>query len=212
MKVLDVRRFNIAAGIVSARRGRNRALDAAPRPVSNPGKRGNVVRNWFGLLGLALALSSAPATAKRFKVGQPAPDFELQLVDGGKIRSSDLRGKVVLLNFWATWCGPCKQELPLLDTYYKIQKPAGLVVFAITTEDSLPVSKMRPLFKLMTIHPAKRVKGGAFGDVAALPTNYVIDRAGVLRYAQTGAFDLDALNNLLVPLLREPAPVLVAAR
>ena len=149
-----------------------------------------------------MAASAAPAAVK---VGERAPDFELTLIDGSKVRCSDLRGQVVVLNFWATWCGPCKIELPLLDTYYRLRKGNGLRVFAVATEDSLPVYKLKPLFAAMAIPSARRIKG-SFAAMGALPTNYIIDRAGVVRYAKPGAFDLDDLNGLLVPLLRDPAP------
>ncbi len=151
-----------------------------------------------------IATSAVPATAA-VKVGERAPDFELTLIDGSKVRNANLRGQVVVLNFWATWCGPCKAELPLLDNYYRLRKDNGLRVFAVATEDSLPASKLKPLFAAMAIPSARRIKG-PFAVMGALPTNYIIDRAGVVRYAKAGAFDLDDLNTLLVPMLREPAP------
>ena len=151
---------------------------------------------------LLMAASAAPAAVK---IGEKAPPCELTLIDGTKVRSADLHGQVVVLNFWATWCGPCKAELPLLDSYYRIRKDNGLRVFAVATEDSLPAFKLEPLFAAMTIPSARRIKG-PFAVMGALPTNYIIDRAGVVRYAKAGAFDLDELNTLLVPLLREPAP------
>jgi thiol-disulfide isomerase/thioredoxin len=115
---------------------------------------------------------------------------------------SQLRGEVVVLNFWATWCGPCKQELPLLDRYYALQKNAGLRVFAVTTEDSLPLYQLKKLFAVMHIPAVRRLKG-PYDTAGAVPTNFVIDRNGVVRYAKAGAFDL---NDLLVPLLEEPMP------
>ena len=154
---------------------------------------------------LVASVAPGPATAAAaVKIGERAPDFELTLIDGSKVRGTDLRGQVVVLNFWATWCGPCKAELPLLDNYYRLRKDNGLRVFAVATEDSLPASRLKPLFAAMAIPSARRIKG-PFAVMGALPTNYVIDRAGIVRYAKTGAFDLDDLNDLLVPLLREPA-------
>ncbi|AUW58435.1 thiol:disulfide interchange protein [Sphingobium sp. SCG-1] len=155
---------------------------------------------------VALTLVAAPAHAKSIKLDQPAPDFELTLIDGTKVNLTDLRGQVVVLNFWATWCGPCKVELPLLDGYYRARKDAGLRVFAITTEGSVPLQKLKALFNAMAIPSVRRIKGGPYADVSAVPTNYVIDRAGRIRYAKAAALTLDSMNDILVPLLREPAP------
>ena len=167
---------------------------------------------WLRRIVLLLALAAAaPASAGPLKVGDRASDFQLTMLDGSKVSMADLRGQVVVLNFWATWCGPCKAELPLLDAYYRMRKANGLRVFTIATEDSLPAFKLKPLFAAMAIPSARRIKGN-YGVLGALPTNYVIDRAGIVRYAKAGAFDLDDLNTLLVPLLKEPAPAQTAAR
>lgn len=163
-----------------------------------------MIRNFAMVAALALAPAVAPAVAeaKAIAVGDPAPEFELTLIDGSKVPLSGLRGQVVVLNFWATWCGPCRTELPLLDRYYELNKRHGLAVFAITTQDSLPLSRLKTLFAAMKMPSARRIKG-PYPILRGLPTNYVIDRAGVVRYAASGAFDLDTLNAVLVPLMRE---------
>ena len=151
-------------------------------------------------------LTLASAAPKKPVVGQPAPPFELTLVDGTKVSLAELRGNVVILNFWATWCVPCRSELPALDTYYNLRRDRGLRVFAVTTEDSVSLFRLRKLFEVMHIPPVRRVKGPYAPIGGAVPTNYVIDRAGNVRYAQAGAFDLDTLNEVLIPLLKEPPP------
>jgi peroxiredoxin len=156
----------------------------------------------FALGAMSLILVSA---SKPPAVGDMAPDFEITLVDGSKVRLADLRGNVIVLNFWATWCAPCKAELPLLDTYYALRKDAGLRVYAVTTEGSLPISRLKKLFAVMQI-PAARKISGPYGSIKAVPTNYIIDRTGRIRYAKAAAFSLDDLNAQLVPLLREPRP------
>ena len=162
----------------------------------------------FSRLFKALGIGAAALMligAKAPKVGDVAPDFQMTLIDGTKVSLSDLRGKVVVLNFWATWCVPCRAELPTLDSYYEIQQKAGLRVFAVTTEDSLPLFQLKKLFAVMHI-PAVRKLKGPYEIMKGVPTNYIIDRSGHVRYAKAAAFDLDALNRILVPLLKEPAP------
>src|SRR3569623_3437827 len=155
-------------------------------------------------MGAVLAIGAAPP-----KVGDLAPPFQLTMGDGAKITLDLLRGQVVVRNFWATWCGPCKRELPLRDRYYDIQKGHGLKVFTIATEDSLPLYELKKLFAVMKIPSAKRIKGN-YPVLDGVPTNYVIDRAGRVRYAKAAAFDLDDLNREIVPLLNEPVPAGVA--
>jgi cytochrome c biogenesis protein CcmG/thiol:disulfide interchange protein DsbE len=154
---------------------------------------------------LLLAAAAAPAMATEPRVGQPAPDFQLTLVDGSHVRLSDLRGQVVVLNFWATWCVPCRTELPTLDRYFRIVQRHGLKVFAITTEDSVPLYQLQHVFQAMAIGAVRNIHG-PYQPLNGVPTNYVIDRAGRVRYAAAGAFNLDSLNRILIPLLNEPAP------
>lgn len=164
-----------------------------------------MVAKQLAALPLAGLLGAAARPPKQPKLGEAAPEFTLRMIDDTKVNLSELRGRVVVLNFWATWCVPCKRELPLLDRYYGLQKDAGLSVFAITTEGSLPLYKLKPLFAAMQIPSARSIRG-PYGPIGgAVPTNFVIGRDGVLRYAKAAAFDLDDLNRILVPLLRERA-------
>jgi thiol-disulfide isomerase/thioredoxin len=156
-------------------------------------------------LGLAAWLSTGVAAAKDAVVGMLAPDFEVTGFDGTKYRLSDFRGQVLLINIWATWCGPCREELPLLDGYYLLRKDVGLRMIAVTTENSVPPAKLKPLAAVLQI-PLAHYFHGKYGEVRYLPTSYIIDRDGILRYAQAGELKLDDLNRLLTPLLRqEPA-------
>jgi cytochrome c biogenesis protein CcmG, thiol:disulfide interchange protein DsbE len=157
------------------------------------------------LLAALALLGAANADAKALSVGDRAPDFELSLVDGSTVKLSDLRGQVVVLNFWATWCVPCRTELPTLDSYYRVRKDAGLRVFAVATEGSLPLYRLKPLFNAMAMPAVRKIKG-PYGIIRGLPTNYVIDRGGIVRYAKAGAFDLDSLNETLIPLLQQKTP------
>jgi cytochrome c biogenesis protein CcmG, thiol:disulfide interchange protein DsbE len=155
-------------------------------------------------LTAASCLMLAPvALQARPVVGKPSPDFTITLVDKSKIDFAALKGQVVVINFWATWCVPCRTELPLLDAYYRKLAPHGLKVFAITTEDSVPINQLRKLFAALAISSGRRITGG-YDIMSGVPTNYVIDRKGVVRYAKAGALELDDLNSVIVPLLNEP--------
>ncbi len=85
-------------------------------------------------IGLTVLWTAAPAHARPPKVGEAAPDFELTMLDRSKMSFSEMRGNVVVLNVWATWCAPCREELPLLDAFYDFQKQHGLKIIAISTE------------------------------------------------------------------------------
>ncbi len=148
------------------------------------------------LLTLATGVAAKPPV-----VGAPAPAFKVTSFDGRELSLADLRGKVVVLNFWATWCVPCRKELPLLDAYYRVQQQHGLEIVAVTTEDSVPLYRLKPLAAMVSFAMARKFHGG-YGEVSAVPMNFVIDRSGILRYAKAGSFDLDSLNETLVPLLK----------
>jgi len=159
------------------------------------------------LAALAMVLTGVtPASARPVKVGEQAPKFTITTFDNRKIKLEELRGKVIIINYWATWCGPCKREMPLLDVFHRKLKDKGLEVFSITTEDSVPKRQLREVESLLSFPLASSLRGSGYGIQNAVPTNYVIDRNGIVRHSQAGAFELDELNALVLPLLREPAP------
>ena len=147
---------------------------------------------------------AANGLAKQPAIGRSAPAVELTLMDGSKTTLAEHRSEVVVLNFWATWCVPCRKELPLLDAYYRKLRDRGLRVYAVSTQGSLPNYQLKPLFAALAIPSVRRLKGMS-DEMPAVPTNYIIDRAGVVRYAKAGALELDDLNRELIPLLNEHA-------
>lgn len=139
-----------------------------------------------------------------------APDFTLPTLSEGTIRLADFRGQVVLLNFWATWCVPCRMEMPALEALYQRHKDAGLVVLAINL-DTLStagveafVQEVKVTFPVV-LDPAWSIARAY--RVLGLPTTYLIDRAGHVVVREVGERDwLDEVSRMAVEgLLREPS-------
>lgn len=162
------------------------------------------VRVWLAAIFFAAMVNTGVASSNKLTplVDAPAPDFQVTTFDGRKLSLADFKGQVVVLNFWATWCGPCKRELPLLEDYHRRQHSAGLVILAVATEDSLTPFQLRPLAKILTLQMVKRFKGN-YGQIKYLPTNFVIDRKGILRYAESGGFTPEGLDQVIGPLIAE---------
>lgn len=119
-------------------------------------------------------------------VTRPAPDLAYQAVlDNSPHRLSELRGKVVVLNLWATWCGPCRHELPDIDRLQKTYGSQGLVVVTLSTEERQELVKFAERFPYSTLNVyAPRF---AWVDVGGRPLSYVIDREGKVRACFIGA-------------------------
>lgn len=160
---------------------------------------------------LVIGAGAAPTRAQRIEVGKAAPDFRAVTFDGRTLRLADFRGRVLIVNLWATWCAPCREELPLLNSYYRLRKDAGLEVIALATEDSVPEEQLKPLAAHASF-PFVRHMRGPYEILGGVPTNYVIDRQGIVRYAEAGGFTLERLNEVLIPLLKEPALQATGAR
>jgi thiol-disulfide isomerase/thioredoxin len=122
--------------------------------------------------------TSAPAGAGKLQ-GQPAPDFALTSLDGRTLKLSDFRGKAVLLNFWATWCEPCKIEMPWFVELEKKYGPQGLAVLGVAMDDASPKEIAEFAGKLGVNYPillGKEEVGTAYGGVQYLPTTFYIGR------------------------------------
>ena len=132
------------------------------------------------VFGLNLAHKSKSNAGVQMKDGV-APDFTLQSLDGKTVRLSDFRGKAVLLNFWATWCSPCKIEMPWFVELQKQYGPEGLQVVGVAMDDA-STKEIADFAKEMGVnYPVligKESVGDAYGGVQFLPENFYIDRNG----------------------------------
>lgn len=127
--------------------------------------------------------------------GKPAPDFELKALDGKMVKLADLRGKAVLLNFWATWCGPCKVEMPWFVELQNKYGAQGLQVVGIAMEDDQgPVEEFTKQIGVnYTILMGKNAVGDAY-SVVGLPTTYYIDRSGKIVARHIGLVSLSEIE------------------
>ena len=146
------------------------------------------------------------AAALPLAVDFPAPDIRLTDLQGRPVAFTDYKGQVVLYNAWATWCPPCKEEMPTLEAYYRAHRQEGFVVIAV--EDGEPLAEVAAYAKAMGLTfpvwpDLKWVASEAFG-INNLPTSYVIDRNGTARLTWRGAITRAALEQYITPLLKEP--------
>jgi len=113
--------------------------------------------------------------------GKPAIDFTLKALDGGKVTLSDLRGKVVVLDFWATWCGPCRKELPILDKLSQQYQDKGVVVLGVNDEDNATVKSFlkKNNYNFTVLMDSKEEAHRGYG-IHGIPTVVVINREGVV--------------------------------
>ena len=144
-----------------------------------------VVRTCF-LISSTIVLSMSTASAA--KVGDLAPNFTLKTATGSNLRLSELRGEVVMINFWATWCGPCRQEMPLLQKLYSRYHDVGFELLGINIDGkSAEAKSMAKRLKVnypILFDSAKNVS--KLYDVDAMPTTVMVDRDGRVRHIYRG--------------------------
>lgn len=121
-----------------------------------------------------------------------APDFKLKSLDGQTITLSALKGRSVLLNFWATWCGPCRSEMPFLQEIYKDLKwqARGLLILTVNLQESDTVVRkfMAENAFSFTVLLDTRGEAGQLYNVASIPTTYIIGKDGIIKNSRIGAF------------------------
>jgi len=143
------------------------------------------LRNVFLALGLA-GLIVAPVQAK--PASGKAPDFTLHSRGGKNLRLSDYRGQIVLINFWASWCGPCRQEMPLLQDLYRRYKKLGFVILGVNV-DSDSTKARNYLRDIQVTFPILYDNSNAVSkqfSVNAMPTTVIVDRNGNMRFMHQG--------------------------
>ena len=159
------------------------------------------------LIGLRVARAHQGTVGPGYKV----PDFNLTLYSGyeyngqSQIKISDLRGKVIFINFWASWCKPCEQEAPVLEEAWRYYQPDGKVVFlGVDYVDTEPEARIF-LKKFGNTYPTGPDMGTTISQmfrIQGVPETYIIDINGILRYVKIGPFlSVDEIKRMIDPLL-----------
>jgi cytochrome c biogenesis protein CcmG, thiol:disulfide interchange protein DsbE len=155
------------------------------------------------IAGVAFAApASIYARSNTSLVGKPAPDFVIKMFDKSERKLADYANKVVVINYWATWCTPCKAEMPMMSSYHRKNRWRGFEIVGVITKDSVAPSKLTKLAAALSYPLATNLKG-KYGILEGVPTNYVIDRKGIVRYAKVGSFEDAEFAALIEPLLKE---------
>ena len=173
------------------------------------------MRKWFAIILLTALLGGAWIYATRIplepalaagaqpRANFPAPAFALTTLDGSPLSSDSLRGQVVLVNFWATWCVPCRTEMPVLQSVYAERRAEGFTVIAINVaEDRDTIAPFVKEFHLtFPILLDRDTAVAKTFNVNGIPASFFIDRAGIIRTVYLGAMSRAYVESQVTPLL-----------
>jgi cytochrome c biogenesis protein CcmG, thiol:disulfide interchange protein DsbE len=166
---------------------------------------GNYLR--YVCAGLMLMALIGPVLANDLVVGKMAPPITLNALDGSQVNLRDLRGKVVIVTFWATWCDPCREELPLLSQYARAHADQGLVVLGFSLDTADQLEQVKAVAKTLSFPVGllgdPHVPG--YGRIWHLPVSFTIDREGRLVdngwHDKQPAWTSSSLEKIVTPLL-----------
>ena len=152
------------------------------------------------LLSLPFQEASAQQSSKNPSDFKDAPNFSLETMDGDTFTLAEQKGKVIVLNIWATWCGPCRKEIPDFMEIHKEMKDKGVVIAGVSV-DKKGWSAVRPYAKKMEINYPIMVDDGTvarkYGPIRAVPTTFIINKLGKVEYVAPGRLTKERLQPIL---------------
>jgi len=153
-------------------------------------------------VGILWLTSAATPTSAAPRIGERAPTLVLSELDGKTFDLAKLRGQVVLVNYWATWCAPCRKEMPTLDAFYRRHHDEGFEMIGISIDFPRDVEKMRRAAAAVTYPTAvaSAITDDGFGPPGGVPLSYLIDADGLVRDMFIAAPN-KLLDDVVVPLL-----------
>jgi peroxiredoxin len=158
-----------------------------------------------GLVLLVISGFSPSAAASAPQVGRPLVDFTLTDLSGKQVQLSDYAGRPVLINAWATWCPPCRAEMPDLQQLYQRHEKEGFVVLAVNAGEDASIVKsfiQQNMFTFPVLQDPQMALLDGFG-IRSYPTSIVVGRDGKVKLVQVGMLTPDAIKSVVEPLLRE---------
>lgn len=163
---------------------------------------------YFKLVAFLCLVLAAPTHT--VETGSTVPPLTITTFDGKQLNTADARGEVVILDIWASWCSYWREEMPVLETYYRRHKNQGLRVVAVTIDDESAEAKAREIIKpySFTGGLGRLSSLAPLGNLSRLPLTFVIDRNGILRknaFEGDPKIDLAKLEKEVTPLLRQRA-------
>jgi cytochrome c biogenesis protein CcmG/thiol:disulfide interchange protein DsbE len=168
------------------------------------------MRRHIPIVALVAAVSLGNQAAAAPKIGEPAPAVTAKTLDGQAFDLAKLRGHVVVVNVWATWCAPCRAEMPAIDAVYRRLHDRGLEVIGLSADKPRDKGKVRQVMADFSYPAALADQTRAAGLTAtsSLPVTYVIDRVGRMSAVVAGgpALTQAALEALVTPLIEQAAP------